>query len=41
MRSMEAGFKGDHPTAGEVDKVAGDYLTGQLVPAPAICSCGQ
>ena len=36
----DAGFKVITGAAGEVEKVAGDYLTGQLVPAPAICSCG-
>ncbi|OPZ74389.1 MAG: Dinitrogenase iron-molybdenum cofactor [Firmicutes bacterium ADurb.Bin456] len=36
----EAGFKVITGASGEVDRIANDFINGQLLPSPAICSCG-
>ncbi len=38
---QEIGFKVITGISGEVKKVAGDYLTGQLIAGPVSCSCSS
>lgn len=37
---QSAGFKVVIGAAGEVEKVAGEFLSGQLVTKPVMCGCG-
>lgn len=34
------GFKVITGAAGEVEKIAGDFLSGQLISRPVVCNCG-